>query len=156
MPENKNPNAYEALVLFPQSAVADLQGCADHIREILDRAGVELLALSKWDERRLAYDIQGNKRGLYFLAYFTGPGTALARIERDINLSERILRSLILRVEAMTEEEMRAADGREQLADEIKLRAAEGADSADKAVAVITQAPSADEEPDADLVDDDD
>ncbi len=116
-------NAYEALVLFPQSAASDLQGCADHIREILDRAGVELLALKKWDERRLAYDIRGNKRGLYFLAYFRGPGAALAKIERDFNLSERVLRNLVLRVEEMTEEQMREADGREQLADEIRLRA---------------------------------
>lgn len=116
-------NSYEALVLFPQSATADLQACADHIREIIARAEGELLGLRKWDERRLAYDIAGNKRGLYFLAYFKARSTAMAGIERDMNLSERILRSLVIRVENMTEEEMRGTDGQAQLADEIKLRA---------------------------------
>lgn len=121
MSENKN-HSYELLVLFPQSASADLQACADYIREILDRAAVELLALRKWDERRLAYDIRGNKRGLYFLAYFSGPGSSLVKIERDFNLSERVLRTLVLRVEDKSEDELRATDGREQLADEIRLR----------------------------------
>lgn len=123
MPDSKT-YPYEILVLFPQSAASDLQGCADHVREILERAGTELLALKKWDERRLAYDIRGNKRGLYFLAYFRGPGAALTRIERDLNLSEKVLRHLVLRLEEMTEDEMRAADGREALADEIRLRSA--------------------------------
>ncbi|HMN96533.1 MAG TPA: 30S ribosomal protein S6 [Phycisphaerales bacterium] len=120
-------NCYEALVLFPQSAASDLQGCADHIREIVDRAEGELLGLRKWDERRLAYDIAGNKRGIYFLAYFKARANAMSGIERDLNLSERVLRSLVVRAENMTEEQMRSADGREQLADEARLRAAEPA-----------------------------
>jgi len=151
MSETKT-NAYEALVLFPQSAASDLQGCADHVREILDRGGVELLALKKWDERRLAYDISGNKRGLYFLAYFRGPGTALAKIERAMNLSERILRNLVLRVDEMTDDEMRAADGREQLQDEIRLRQ-EGEVAA---VAEPEAAVDADLDPIADDLDSDD
>ncbi|MFO0874789.1 MAG: 30S ribosomal protein S6 [Phycisphaerales bacterium] len=114
---------YEALVLFPQSAGADLAGCLDHLREILSRADAELLALKKWDERRLAYDIRGNKRGIYFLAYFKAKSSALVGIERDLNLSERVLRSLVARADHMTEDQMRAADGQQQLADEIKLRA---------------------------------
>lgn len=115
-------HSYEAMVLFPQSASADLQGCADHIREIISRAGGELLALAKWDERRLAYDIRGNKRGLYFLAYFRCKTTDMVGIERDLNLSERVLRSLVVRAENMTEDAMRAFDGQSRLADEIRLR----------------------------------
>ncbi len=114
---------YEGMFLFPQSASGDLQACVDHIREILDRAGAEIVALKKWDERRLAYDIEGNKRGVYFLAYFKVRGTALSGIERACNLSERMLRSLVVRVE-MTDDEMRAHDGTTQLADEIRLREA--------------------------------
>jgi len=119
-------HSYEAMILFPQSASSDLQGCADHIRDIINRAGAELLALAKWDERRLAHDIKGNKRGLYFLAYFRCQTSAMASVERDLRLSERILRSLVVRAENMTEEAMRSADGQTRLADEAKLRATEG------------------------------
>lgn len=114
---------YEGLFLFPQATVADLQGAHDHIVEILQRAGAEIISLKKWDERRLAYEIKGNKRGVYFLVYFRANGAKLAQIERDCNLSEKMLRAMITRADQVTDEMMQAAEGRAQLADEIKLRA---------------------------------
>lgn len=118
---------YEGMFLFPQSAVADLQSAHDHVVEILNRAGANIISMKKWDERRLAYEIRGNKRGLYFLVYFSANGTKLAQIERDCNLSERMLRAMITRADHVSEEVMQAAEGRAQLADEIKLRAAQPA-----------------------------
>lgn len=113
---------YEGMFLFPQSASADLGGAVDHVREILARSGAEIISLVKWDERRLAYDIAGNKRGLYLLAYFRAPTSGIARIERDCNLSERMLRSLVLNAEHMLPEQMQNLEGQQQLADEIALR----------------------------------
>ena len=118
---------YEGLFLFPQAAVADLQGAHDHIVEILNRAGAEIISMKKWDERRLAYEIRGNKRGVYFLVYFKAKGAKLHQIERDCNLSEKLLRAMITRADQVTNEMMEAAEGRAQLADEIKLRATQPA-----------------------------
>jgi small subunit ribosomal protein S6 len=118
-------NAYEGLFLFPQAQAGSLQGAVDHLKDILSRAQAEVIGLRKWDERRLAFEIKGNKRGVYFLVYFRAPGTALAGIERACNLSELLLRSMIIRADHLTQEQMEAADGSAELADEIKLRAAE-------------------------------
>ena len=118
---------YEGLFLFPQAAVGDMQSAVDHLKDILGRADAKIISLRKWDERRLAYEIKGNKRGLYFLVYFEVQGSALVRIERDCNLSEHVLRSMVLRAEHVTREQMEAADGQEQLADEINLRQTEEA-----------------------------
>ncbi|MCA9284342.1 MAG: 30S ribosomal protein S6 [Phycisphaerales bacterium] len=126
---------YEAMFLFPQSATADLQGCVDHVTDILTKHGGEIVALRKWDERRLAYDIAGNKRGLYLLAYFHAKTTALAAIERDCNLSERLLRAMVVKADHMTREQMEALEGRQQLADEINLR------STSPAGAVVAEEP---------------
>ncbi len=114
---------YEGMFLFPQSAVADLQAAADHVMEILNRAGAEIISFKKWDERRLAYEVKGNKRGLYFLVYFKALGSKIAGIERDCSLSEKLLRGMVTRAEHVPAEVMEAAEGRQQLADEIKLRA---------------------------------
>ncbi len=122
MTENRT-SCYEGLFLFPQSQTADLQAAADLLRAVLDKAGAELIALQKWDERRLAYEIGGNKRGVYFLAYFSAPREAFRGIERSCNLSELILRFLIVRADHLTREQMEAADRTAELADEIKLRA---------------------------------
>ena len=114
--------AYEGMFLFPQTVAADLQGAADHILEVLSKGNAELISLCKWDERRLAYDIKGNKRGVYFLTYFKCDASKLAAIERDARLSEKLLRSMITRADHVTPEQLAAAEGRQQLADEIALR----------------------------------
>ncbi len=122
-------NVYEGLFLFPQTLTADLQGALDHLQEILKRAKAEIISLRKWEERRLAYEIKGNKRGLYFLVYFRVRGDAMVGIERDCNLSELLLRFMIVRADDVTQEQMEAAEGRAQLADEITLRASQEAES---------------------------
>jgi len=118
---------YEGLFLFPQAAVSDLQGAHDHVVDILNRAGAQIISMKKWDERRLAYEIRGNKRGLYFLVYFATKGSKLPQIERDCNLSEKLLRAMITRADHVTDEVMQASEGRAQLSDEIKLRATQPA-----------------------------
>jgi small subunit ribosomal protein S6 len=115
--------AYEAMFLISQAVAADLSGAVAHINELLARAHAEVIAMRKWDERRLAYEIKKQKRGLYILAYFKAPNTSIAHLERDCNLSEKILRAMILRADHLTEDEMRAADAREALETEAKLRA---------------------------------
>ena len=55
----------------------------------------QIIVIKKWDKRKLAYEIKGQKRGLYIIAYFTAPGAAVAAIERDVNLSEQVLRVLV-------------------------------------------------------------
>ncbi len=135
-------NAYEGLFLFPQAVGGELQFAVDHIREILKKSDADIISLSKWDERRLAYEIRGNKRGIYFLVYFRANRTALVSIERSCNLSETLLRSMMVRADHLTEEQMQSADGTVAIADEIKLRA-------EQAVAVPKPDPAATAPPEA-------
>ena len=119
-------NAYEGMFLFPQTVAADLQSAADHVLEVLSKGGAEIVSLCKWDERRLAYDIKGNKRGVYVLAFFRVLSTKLAGIERDCNLSEKLLRSMVTRADHLTEEQLRNAEAMQRTADEARLRGAPG------------------------------
>jgi len=114
--------SYEGFFLLPQAAVAELQAASDHIRTILTNNGAEVISLFKWDERRLAYEIRGNKRGVYMLAYFTAPGENMAEIERAFNLSEQVMRSLIVRADHLAAEQMQNAEAERKMADEIRLR----------------------------------
>jgi len=119
----KRSYTYEAMFLIGQAAAADLTGVIEHIKEILSRGHAEIIAMRKWDERRLAYEIKKQKRGLYILCYFKAPNDQLGHIERDCNLSEKVLRALILRADHLTPDEMVATDGRTELEVEAKLRA---------------------------------
>jgi small subunit ribosomal protein S6 len=134
-------NAYEGMFLFPQTVAADLQSAADHVLEILSKGDAEIISLCKWDERRLAYDIKGNKRGVYFLTYFKCDAQKLSMIERDARLSEKLLRSMMTRADHLSPEQMTAMEGRQQLSDEIALRKSQPATEA--ATTEVVSAPAA-------------
>jgi small subunit ribosomal protein S6 len=90
---------YEAMFLADSGeAVSDWEGLEKAVRKILDRNHAEVVSLEKWDERRLAYEVQGKSRGTYILCYFHADGDGVKGIERDVQLSERIMRVLVLRV----------------------------------------------------------
>jgi small subunit ribosomal protein S6 len=141
---------YEVMFLIGQAQAADLASVIEHIQEIFSRSGIEVIAMRKWDERRLAYEIKKQKRGLYILAYVKAPAKNMPQFERDTNLSEKILRVMVLRADHLTLEEMQAADAREDLQTEAKLRATRAQEIRDEAEPVGAVAEADAEEADLD------
>jgi small subunit ribosomal protein S6 len=98
---------YEGLFLIDSGeAASDWDGIIEMIRRLLEKGQAEVVSIRKWDDRRLAYNISGKDRGTYILAYFNAPTSAISGIERDIRLSERIMRAMILRGDEITKEDM--------------------------------------------------
>lgn len=92
-------NTYECMFLLDPSKVSgDGASAAKQVETILTKNHAEVLASRQWDERRLAYPVHGQKKGLYYLTYFRSEGKNLVNIERDCALNEAILRYLTLRV----------------------------------------------------------
>jgi small subunit ribosomal protein S6 len=110
---------YEAMFLIDSAqAAADWDEAITTIKNILEKADAEIVSIRKWGERRLAYEINGKSRGTYILCYFRADGERVRGIERDIQLSERIMRVLILSTELMSKEDIekqiRQDDGTEK------------------------------------------
>ena len=113
---------YEGMFLLSQQeAASDFAGCVSFLNEVFERAEAELIALTKWDERKLAYTIKGQKRGTYMLAYFRVRGTQIANIERDCNLSDYVLRSMMLKADHIGETELELAK-REAASQSVKTK----------------------------------
>jgi ribosomal protein S6 len=70
-----------------------------HIANLLERVDAQILRIEKWDERKLAYRIKRAKRGIYILVYFRAEGSAVAGLRHDVQLSEQLLRVLVLRAD---------------------------------------------------------
>ncbi|MHC4622930.1 MAG: 30S ribosomal protein S6 [Planctomycetota bacterium] len=98
---------YEAMFLVDSAeAGSDWGGVEKSITNILKRVEAEIVLLRKWDERRLAYDINGQSRGTYILCYFRANGRRIRDIERAVQLSEKIMRVLILCAEGREEKDI--------------------------------------------------
>jgi len=99
--------SYEGMFLL-DAGNPDFQAASEPVRTILDRNGATTLAIKPWDERRLAYEIKGRRRGLYVLSFFEADPLRIAEIENDCRLDERVLRMLLLRREGLTQEQIQA------------------------------------------------
>lgn len=114
-------NQYEAMFLFDPTFGSSIENCESEVNRLMERAEAEVLFIGKWDERRLAYRINGRKRGVYMLVYFKAPPDKIAGLQRDAQISEEILRLMVVRADGVSRDMMErqcAARGAERPADE--------------------------------------
>jgi len=91
---------YECMLILDSNRFSrDQAGVSGQITKFVQAAGGEVLVSRVWEERRLAYPINGHRKGTYWLSYFKLESRQVAAVERECQLSESILRSLILKVE---------------------------------------------------------
>jgi small subunit ribosomal protein S6 len=87
------------LVLRPDTA-------DDRVQQILDRTtrGIaesegQIVKVSPWGRRRLAYPISGHREGSYFIVVFDAPSESIDELERGLNITEEVMRHLVTRIE---------------------------------------------------------
>ena len=91
-------NLYEGLFLLNSAeAKRDWEASSGHVKGLLQKHGGEILKDVLWDDRKLAYDVAGQKRGTYYLVFFKLDPLKLAELRRDCQLSEQVLRQLFIR-----------------------------------------------------------
>jgi ribosomal protein S6 len=103
---------YEGMFLFDPAVTTDWDAVQAELNRLMKRAEARVILANKWDERRLAYEIRGRKRAIYALTYFEAEPTKIAALERDAQISEAILRCLVVRADHLTEDEMREVASR--------------------------------------------
>lgn len=105
---------YEGLFLVDASVAsqnwAELEAL---MTGIVTQHGGSIEYSEKWPEQRLAYEINGTKRGVYFLVYFRADTQSIVGMRNDAQLNEKIMRCLFVQ-ETFLEEEMKR---RQEVAD---------------------------------------
>lgn len=88
---------YECMFLLDSGKWAtDPQGTEDAVREILTRCQAEIVALVPFQEGRLAYEIEGQRKGLHLLSYFKMDGSQVPEFSRLCKLSDLVLRQMLI------------------------------------------------------------
>jgi small subunit ribosomal protein S6 len=92
-------NVYECMFILDSSKVAgNLDTAEKQIRAILEKNNAEVLVSRVWDERKLSYPIGNQKKGIYYLTYFSSEGKNLVTMEHDFALNEMIMRQLVIKI----------------------------------------------------------
>jgi small subunit ribosomal protein S6 len=93
-------NVYEGMFILDTNRFArDQAGVSGQIPEMIEKLEGEMLASRLWEERRLAYPIDGHRKGTYWLTYFKIDSSKISDLTRQCQLSDSILRSLFLKVD---------------------------------------------------------
>ncbi len=91
---------YECMCLLDNREVRKgWQPLKESVTGLFTKHGAQILSARRWDERRLAYPIDGQQRATYLLAYLKADTQSITGIRRDLQFSDIVLRSLVLSCE---------------------------------------------------------
>jgi small subunit ribosomal protein S6 len=87
------------LVIQPDTPDDAVQAIIDRSTRSVISGGGQIIKVSPWGRRRLAYPIGQHRDGSYFIILFDAPAEAVAELERSLNITEEVMRHLTTRVE---------------------------------------------------------
>ena len=93
-------NQYEVMYII-DPAVEDTARVEliNRFSDLVTKNGGEVDRVDEWGKRRLAYAIQYKTEGYYVLMYIKAPSQLPAEIERNLQISDSVLRYLVIRYE---------------------------------------------------------
>ncbi|MDX1738414.1 MAG: 30S ribosomal protein S6 [Alphaproteobacteria bacterium] len=95
---------YETLLIARQDVSASqAEALADQFISFLTAEGGEIARREYWGLKNLAYRIKKNRKGHYVLVNYAAPHSAVVEMERNMRLSEDILRFMTTRTDAKVE-----------------------------------------------------
>ncbi len=102
---------YELMfVVSPELDGEALDTVLQRVQRYLGAAEAQVVSFKSWGLRRLAYTLNGQREGRYYLVLFTVSSLAISDLDRNLRLVEGVMRHLITRMEtempAPTEEEL--------------------------------------------------
>ena len=98
MARGNEARRYESMIVFR----ADLQEAGtkeqiERVRKLLEAQGAEIGGMHEWGLRELAYEIEKERRGFYLLVEYVSTSAAVAELERNLKLSDAVLRFVSVR-----------------------------------------------------------
>ena len=97
-------NKYETIIIIdPNIEAENVDGIIDEVHNLISGSGGEDIKVDKWGKRRLAYEVLGNRDGIYVLINYSAEPEFVRRLARYCGLTEQIIKYITVRVEDLPE-----------------------------------------------------
>lgn len=94
---------YELMLVFRPDVPDDrAQALIDRTTRTITSSEGQIVKVSPWGRRRLAYPIGQYREGSYHIVLFDAPPAAITELERGLNITEEVMRHLVVHVERPT------------------------------------------------------
>ena len=86
-----------AFIVMPNVDDNGVTAVVDKVSQFVKSANGEVASVDVWGRRTLAYPINNHREGIYVLFQAKMPPAALVELERNLKLSEEIIRYLLIK-----------------------------------------------------------
>lgn len=95
---------YENLVIVkPTLTEEEIKNTIALVEEVITANGGEIVARDAMGMKKLAYPIEKNARGYFYVMYYKAAPSAIAEIERRFRINEEILRFVTMKYDTKRE-----------------------------------------------------
>jgi len=91
---------YESMVLLkPSLTDEEVNGMTEKLSGLITRLGGRVTQVASWGKKKLAYEIDKEKKAIYLIIRFDTGGTLVKELERACRLDEQVMRVLTVAVD---------------------------------------------------------
>ncbi len=91
---------YELMyIIRPDLDEEQLAAVIEKFTNLINNNGGEVVTADKWGKRRLAYEINDYREGIYILVNFKGQAETAQELDRVMKITDEILRFMIIHKE---------------------------------------------------------
>ena len=89
---------YETMfIVKPTLTAEEIEAQIEVVKNNIVKNGGEIVAIDDMGARNLAYEINKNKRGYYYVIYFKSPSNSILELERNYRINENIIRFIFIK-----------------------------------------------------------
>lgn len=94
---------YESLfIVRPSLSDEDIQKIIEKMKGLLEKSGATLLKTENWGKKKLAYEVQRERKGTFVYFHFKADGGVINELERSYRLEDSVIKYLTVRLEQET------------------------------------------------------
>lgn len=95
---------YETVFITRQDlSTGQNEELANTMKQFVTEAGGKIANTEFWGLRQMAYKINKNKKGHYTLLHIDGPSVSKDELERNLRISEDVLRFMTVKIDKLPE-----------------------------------------------------
>jgi small subunit ribosomal protein S6 len=99
IPPGTKIREYETNILLrPDFGEENSEKFRTRIRDLVAKNGGKVIKFSTWNRKKLSYSIQDHRFGVYIHVHFIGPSALVAELERNLRITDDVLRYLSVKV----------------------------------------------------------
>lgn len=92
-------NTYENIVIFdPSLSEEALDQAISSVTALISQNGGEILKVERWGLRKLAYELNKRKQGIYVLFLFKAPSAFIKRLESYYRIQDTVVKFLLIKL----------------------------------------------------------